>query len=145
MLNLSAIIQTASIASPHTSNAGPAPAVDGHPTATDAFGANSRHGKVELASAVASSSAPPKPNSDKPAHAAHLPWTSGQASDTASRSKDTVQLSDEAQAAISKLSARDRVVRAHEAAHQAVGGQYAGAATYTYQTGPDGKQYAIGG
>src|SRR5690554_3203189 len=43
------------------------------------------------------------------------------------------------------LKARDREVRAHEQAHQAVGGQYAGSVSYTYQRGPDGNQYAIGG
>lgn len=46
---------------------------------------------------------------------------------------------------LDKLKARDREVRAHEAAHQSVGGQYAGAASYTYQRGPDGVQYAVGG
>ena len=46
---------------------------------------------------------------------------------------------------ISQLQARDREVRAHEAAHQAVGGSLAGGASFSYQTGPDGKRYAIGG
>lgn len=46
---------------------------------------------------------------------------------------------------LTELKARDREVRAHEAAHQAVGGQYAGAVSYTYQRGPDGNQYAVGG
>ncbi len=36
-------------------------------------------------------------------------------------------------------------MRAHESAHQAVGGQYAGSVSYTYQRGPDGAQYAVGG
>lgn len=44
-----------------------------------------------------------------------------------------------------ELKTRDREVRAHEQAHQAVGGQYAGSISYTYQRGPDGNQYAIGG
>jgi len=44
-----------------------------------------------------------------------------------------------------ELKARDREVRAHEAAHQAVGGQYAGAMSFTYQRGSDGAQYAVGG
>lgn len=44
-----------------------------------------------------------------------------------------------------ELKARDREVRAHEQAHQAVGGPYAGAVSYTYQRGPDGAQYAVGG
>ncbi|WP_242634322.1 putative metalloprotease CJM1_0395 family protein [Marinobacter salicampi] len=53
---------------------------------------------------------------------------------------------DEAQALeLSELKARDREVRAHEMAHQAVGGQYAGSASYTYRRGPDGVQYAVGG
>ncbi len=46
---------------------------------------------------------------------------------------------------LANLKARDREVRAHEAAHQAVGGQYAGAMSFTYQRGPDGAQYAVGG
>jgi hypothetical protein len=46
---------------------------------------------------------------------------------------------------ITKLATRDQEVRAHEQAHAAVGGQYAGAPTYTYERGPDGKRYAVGG
>lgn len=46
---------------------------------------------------------------------------------------------------LAELKARDREVRAHEAAHQAVGGQYAGAISYVYERGPDGAQYAVGG
>lgn len=46
---------------------------------------------------------------------------------------------------LAKLKARDREVRAHEQAHQSVGGQYASAPSYTYQRGPDGVQYAVGG
>ncbi len=46
---------------------------------------------------------------------------------------------------LTDLKARDREVRAHEAAHQAVGGQYAGAISYVYERGPDGAQYAVGG
>ncbi len=58
--------------------------------------------------------------------------------------QDRVDISQEARE-IQKLAARDREVRAHEAAHAAVGGQYAGAPSFTYQTGPDGKRYAVGG
>ncbi len=46
---------------------------------------------------------------------------------------------------ITQLAARDREVRAHEQAHMAAGGPYAGAASYTYERGPDGVNYAIGG
>lgn len=44
-----------------------------------------------------------------------------------------------------ELKARDREVRTHEQAHAAIGGQYASAPTYTYERGPDGNQYAVGG
>ena len=43
------------------------------------------------------------------------------------------------------LSSRDREVRAHEQAHASVGGAYAGAASYSFTRGPDGKSYATGG
>ncbi|HTN32473.1 MAG TPA: putative metalloprotease CJM1_0395 family protein [Marinobacter sp.] len=46
---------------------------------------------------------------------------------------------------LTELKARDREVRAHEAAHQAAGGQHAGAMSLTYERGPDGAQYAVGG
>lgn len=46
---------------------------------------------------------------------------------------------------IAKLEARDTEVRAHEAAHMGAGGGIAGAASFDYQVGPDGKAYAIGG
>jgi hypothetical protein len=51
----------------------------------------------------------------------------------------------EAEEAIRELERTDAEVRAHEAAHQARGGRFAGAATFTYATGPDGKRYAVGG
>ena len=47
---------------------------------------------------------------------------------------------------IIKLQQRDTHVRAHEAAHLAAGGSVvSGGASYTYQKGPDGKMYAVGG
>ena len=46
---------------------------------------------------------------------------------------------------IAKLVSRDQEVRTHEQAHAAVGGRYAGAPSYTYERGPDGKRYAVGG
>ena len=48
-------------------------------------------------------------------------------------------------AVIQDLANRDREVRAHEQAHASVGGKYAGAASFTYQRGPDGVSYAVGG
>ncbi|GAA0702671.1 hypothetical protein GCM10009104_35070 [Marinobacterium maritimum] len=44
-----------------------------------------------------------------------------------------------------QLSARDSEVRQHEMAHQAAGGGHTGAVSYTFQRGPDGRMYAVGG
>jgi len=55
------------------------------------------------------------------------------------------QLNEEDQKQVKELKNRDREVRVHEQAHAAVGGQYASSPSYEYQTGPDGKRYAVGG
>ncbi|WP_293762255.1 putative metalloprotease CJM1_0395 family protein [uncultured Aquitalea sp.] len=55
-------------------------------------------------------------------------------------------LSPDQQKQVNELKARDTDVRQHEQAHIAAGGAIvSGGANYTYQEGPDGKQYAIGG
>ncbi len=54
-------------------------------------------------------------------------------------------LSDEARQEIAQLKARDLEVRTHEQAHKSVGGPYAGSISYEYVTGPDRRQYAVGG
>lgn len=46
---------------------------------------------------------------------------------------------------INELEHRDKEVRAHELAHAAVGGSFTGAPNYSFETGPDGKKYAVGG
>lgn len=47
---------------------------------------------------------------------------------------------------LQQLQSRDREVRAHEAAHAAAGGKYvSGGPSFTYQRGPNGRFYAIGG
>lgn len=77
-----------------------------------------------------------------------------QGRDEGSRSDDNPNQSDQQkqqqqqqaeQKQLAQLKARDAEVRAHEAAHAAVGGQLAGSPSYTFQRGPDGQQYAIGG
>ena len=55
------------------------------------------------------------------------------------------KLTPEQQEQVVRLQQRDTEVRAHEAAHQAVAGALGGAASFTYQLGPDGRQYAVGG
>lgn len=56
------------------------------------------------------------------------------------------EFSEEEKQVIDQLKARDREVRAHEAAHKGAAGSLAhGAATFSYEAGPDGKRYAVGG
>ena len=72
--------------------------------------------------------------------------TSSGGSNTADSNKDTVQKSAQVQQVINQLKARDSEVKAHEMAHlSAAGGYSTGGMSFTYQTGPDGRQYAIGG
>jgi hypothetical protein len=54
-------------------------------------------------------------------------------------------LTEEEKAVVRELKKIDAEVRRHEQAHARAGGQHAGAPRYDYQTGPDGKQYAVGG
>lgn len=56
------------------------------------------------------------------------------------------ELSDSEKEQVKELEKIDRAVRAHEAAHLAAGGGLVrGGASYSYTTGPDGKQYVTGG
>lgn len=63
----------------------------------------------------------------------------------AAQKETSTTLTDEDQKQVQDLKDRDKEVKIHEQAHAAVGGQYAGAPSYEYQTGPDGKRYAVGG
>lgn len=58
--------------------------------------------------------------------------------------RDSLELSREAQE-IRELQRRDQEVRAHEAAHAAVGGQFAGSPSYALTKGADGRSYATDG
>jgi hypothetical protein len=60
--------------------------------------------------------------------------------------KSDLELSDEERQLLKELRARDAAVRVHEQAHLAAAGPYAnGGPTFELQTGPDGRQYAVGG
>jgi hypothetical protein len=54
-------------------------------------------------------------------------------------------LSVEEQRQVEVLRATDRKVRAHELAHIAAGAGLTGAASFTYQLGPDNQRYAVAG
>lgn len=66
--------------------------------------------------------------------------------DTANTKRPEAELSEEEKAELEKLRARDREVRAHEAAHKAAAGSHArGSVQFTFDEGPDGRRYAVGG
>lgn len=58
---------------------------------------------------------------------------------------EAAQFSNDELRQIEALAARDREVRAHEQAHASVGGQLAGAASFSFKEGPNGVRYAVGG
>ncbi len=56
------------------------------------------------------------------------------------------QVTPEESREIADLKRRDQEVRAHERAHMAAGGGHVrGGATFSFEKGPDGKMYAVGG
>ena len=60
--------------------------------------------------------------------------------------KSASDLTTEEQQIVNELRTRDQEVRAHEQAHQAAaGGLASGPPSFTYEIGPDGKRYAVGG
>jgi hypothetical protein len=72
----------------------------------------------------------------------HLP----QKARTSQESPISLNKGTEKQVDIATLRKRDQEVRAHEQAHiAAAGGLAQGGATFSFQQGPDGKQYAVGG
>ncbi len=72
--------------------------------------------------------------------------TASASTETSPTSSDQTELSPEQQQQLLDLKSRDREVRLHEQAHLSTAGQYAaGSPSFTYQQGPDGSRYAIGG
>ena len=61
------------------------------------------------------------------------------------KSHDQQELSSEEQARVTELVQRDAEVRAHEQAHKSAAGGHSGAISLSYETGPDGKRYAVAG
>lgn len=91
------------------------------------------------------------PQGDSPATGTAAPATdnsAGNAANTGSteRSSSGAPLSADQQKQVNKLKETDSHVRAHEQAHLAASGGLAmGGASFDYETGPDGKRYAVGG
>ncbi len=68
-----------------------------------------------------------------------------QAADNSSQAGNDQSPDRAEQRQIQELKQRDREVRAHEQAHAAVGGRFAGAPSFSFTRGPDGVLYATGG
>lgn len=91
------------------------------------------------------------PQGDNPATGTAAPAadnSTGNAANTGSteRSSSGAPLSADQQKQVNKLKETDSHVRAHEQAHLAASGGLAmGGASFDYETGPDGKRYAVGG
>ncbi len=70
----------------------------------------------------------------------------GRSTEQTASDRGPLELTEAEQAQVRELQQRDREVRAHEMAHVAAGGRYVTKpASYEYQTGPDGRRYAVGG
>jgi hypothetical protein len=68
------------------------------------------------------------------------------AKSSSSSPKEPGALTQEEQKQVEELKKRDHEVRIHEQAHLAAAGAYArGGPSFTYERGPDGKLYAVGG
>ncbi len=94
---------------------------------------------------VSARTSPEQPQPQRGEAIAKSSAQSGQAVPSRQTSQDVAQEAEMA-AVIAQLRARDQEVRAHEMAHLAAAGGYAtSGASYTYQTGPDGRKYAVGG
>ncbi len=88
----------------------------------------------------------PSSTSPPPARDARPAQSSASAEPVAAAASTSTTLTPEAQALIDQLKARDTEVRQHEQAHLATaGGLAVSGASYTYQRGPNGVSYAIGG
>jgi hypothetical protein len=80
------------------------------------------------------------PGDDRNAKDSAVDKTEGKAFGTAE------ELSEEEAHRVEELAKTDREVRQHEQAHMAAGGSLVtSGASYEYETGPDGKRYAVGG
>lgn len=93
----------------------------------------------------------PQPNDDgslpvSAARSENNPETGKDQADAAKPSQAKNQLNEAELAVVRELKQRDQKVRQHEMAHLiASGGLAQGGPSYTYQRGPDGQNYAIGG
>lgn len=101
---------------------------------------------TQEAAAVARDASVEDPRSVEETSAIGAERATGEEDPTAAKGVNGEPLSDEDLRVVEQLKQRDAEVRAHEQAHVAAGGGHVTSGpSYSYQTGPDGKRYAIGG
>jgi len=72
--------------------------------------------------------------------------TAGRQQESSQTSRQKGDLTPEEQKRVEELKKTDAEVRRHEQAHKAAAGKFAkGGPTFKYETGPDGKRYAVEG
>ncbi len=87
----------------------------------------------------------PITNNSPPSQSSLSP-TDSENPNSADLANETLQKNAEVKQVINQLKSRDSEVKAHEMAHlYAAGGYSTGGMNFTYQAGPDGRQYAVGG
>lgn len=110
-----------------------------------------RFGRARSDDAAQAGQEPQKTAGEQPANgeaeavAGTTEETAEEKTEQAAATPDDEALSPEQEEQVRALQLRDREVRLHEQQHASVGGQHAGAPSYEYETGPDGKQYAVEG
>ena len=83
---------------------------------------------------------------DKPDNQASQQKQTDDDEDNTADGSSPQQLTEEEKREVEELKARDREVRAHEAAHLAAAGTYASSGpNFEYKRGPDGRLYAVAG
>jgi len=88
---------------------------------------------------------PPEGRADKQQVAAGSDQTKSNTEPVGQVSQSKQEQATKERQQIDELAKVDRDVRAHEQAHAAVAGEYAGITTYKFVRGPDGVSYAVGG
>jgi hypothetical protein len=112
-------------------------------TRRDAMGSAQRGSDVSSTGAVSQAGAPADPGA---ADAGQGKAAKTDATPDAIKKPSGEPLSKAEMAVLRELQKADQAVKAHELAHLAAAGGYAkGGATYSYQQGPDGQSYAVGG
>ncbi|HCY87569.1 MAG TPA: SprA-related family protein [Desulfobacteraceae bacterium] len=110
--------------------------------------ATARISPADRSDTTAGSTAPPQGNTQNSASQTDESQAGGNQQDESPQAEDFAQgqLTEEELRLVEQLQQIDREVRAHEMAHMAAGGSLVtSAASFTYQRGPDGQNYAVGG